>query len=184
MDCEEVIARFYERDSELWNILLTHSQCVASLAERICIAHPELNADVSFVHEAAMFHDIGIIKTSAPDIKCFGSDPYICHGIDGSQMLRSIGLDRHALVCERHTGAGISLAHIIENNLPLPHRDMCPVSTEEKIVCYADKFFSKSKNITTQKSFERAMKSVSKFGEDSKQRFLEMDALFHIPDIV
>jgi len=43
----------------------------------------------------------------------------------------SEGYPKHGLVCERHTGTGITLEMIIKNNLPLPHRDMVPVSMEE-----------------------------------------------------
>ena len=57
--------------------------------------------------------------------------------------MRKEGFPRHALVCERHTGAGISLQSIIDQQLPVPHRDMVPVSLEEQVICFADKFFFK-----------------------------------------
>lgn len=60
---------------------------------------------------------------------------------------------------------------------------MTPQSIEEKIVCYADKFYSKSNNLTEMKSFERALRSVSKYGDESAARFLAMDALLRIPQI-
>ena len=59
-------------------------------------------------------------------------------------LVRSEGYPRHALVCERHTGAGLALEDIIAQNLPVPHRDMLPVSMEEQVVCFADKFYSKT----------------------------------------
>ena len=180
----DIISHYYDEGGKAWEILVTHSRCVADLAVRIAEAHPELGADISFVREAAMLHDIGICKTSAPSIYCFGDADYICHGILGSEMLRSEGLDRHALVAERHTGSGISKEYIAANGLPLPLKDFFPVSIEEQVVCYADKFFSKSKNLTEQKSWERALRSVSKFGEESRLRFLEMDSKLRIEGIV
>lgn len=183
MPPESVIEQFYERGSRLWDILVTHSRCVADLAVAIVDSHPEAGADRGFVFEAAMLHDIGIIGTDAPSIFCFGNRPYICHGTIGAEMLRSVGLPRHALVAERHTGSGLALSYIIENDLPLPRRDLLPVSVEEKIVCYADKFFSKSKRLTEMKSFDRALASCAKYGDDSRDRFLAMDALFRIPII-
>ena len=42
--------------------------------------------------------------------------------------MRKEGFPRHALVCERHTGAGMSLQSIIDQQLPVPHRNMVPVS--------------------------------------------------------
>ena len=180
---EDVIERFYRRGSQLWNILLTHSHAVADLADLIAAQKPELNADAQFVHEAAMLHDIGIVATYAPSIHCQGSLPYICHGVMGRQMLEALGLNRHALVSERHTGSGLSRQYIIMADLPLPHHDMIPVSIEEKIVCYADKFFSKSKKLTEMKDFDRALRSVSKHGDDSARRFLQMDEILRIPII-
>ena len=76
----------------------------------------------------------------------------------------------HALVCERHTGAGMSLQSIIEQDLPIPHRDMVPVSMEEQVICFADKFFSKT-HLDREKSVEKALKSISRYGEDGVIRF-------------
>ena len=83
----------------------------------------------------------------------------------------------HALVCERHTGAGLSLQDIEEQNLPVPHRDMLPVSLEEEIICFADKFFSKTK-LDKEKSLEKARKSVEKHGGNGVQRFDRWCKLF------
>ncbi len=58
--------------------------------------------------------------------------------------MRGEGYPRHALVCERHTGAGLSLEGIIAQDLPVPHREMVPVSLEEQVICFADKFYSKT----------------------------------------
>ena len=115
-------------------------------------------------------HDIGVFLTDADGIHCYGSYPYICHGYLGSELLQKEGYPRHALVCERHTGAGMSLEGIISQNLPVPHRDMVPVSLEEQVVCFADKFFSKT-HLDREKSVEKALKSISKYGEDGVVRF-------------
>ena len=175
-----VISQFYEKGTDLWHILIEHSEAVADLAVRIVDAHPELGADRQFVYEGAMLHDIGIIKTDAAGIHCHGDKPYICHGTLGAEMLRSLGLDRHALVCERHTGAGLSREDIVNQNLPIPHKDLLPVSIEEQIICYADKFFSKSRELRKPKEFDHVLRSVSKYGEESEKRFLAMHEKFCI----
>ena len=144
---------------------------------QIVSLHPELNLDREFIEEAAMLHDIGIIKTDAPGIKCFGTEPYICHGILGAEMLRQEGLPRHARVCERHTGAGLSLNEIVSQNLPLPHQDFLPETLEEQVICYADKFFSKT-HLDREKSIEKAEKSIAKFGEEGLARFKQWEKMF------
>ena len=141
MDPVALIQKYYPDDNApLQYILLRHSADVAEKAAQIAERHPELHLDQRFVYEAAMLHDIGIFRTHAPEIFCLGTEPYIKHGILGRELLDGMGLPRHALVCERHTGAGISAFDIREQQLPLPPRDMLPISIEEKLVCYADKF--------------------------------------------
>lgn len=117
-----------------------------------------------------MLHDIGIFLTDAAPIHCFGKFHYLCHGYLGADLLRGEGLPRHALVAERHTGTGLTLKEIIRRDLPLPHRDMVPVSIEEKIVCFADKFFSKTRP-EEEKTVEQAENSLAKFGQEGVEIF-------------
>lgn len=177
MDALAIINKYYPEGSELRHILLTHSRSVAEKALWIADRHPELDLDRDFLAEAALLHDVGIFLTDAPAIHCFGSHPYICHGYLGSELLLREGFPRHALVCERHTGAGMSLQSILEQQLPVPHREMVPVSLEEQVVCFADKFFSKTK-LDREKSIEKALKSISRYGEDGVRRFLHWCEIF------
>ena len=165
----DIINKYYPGESELKHILLMHSRSVADKALQLADRHPELALDKDFLYEGAMLHDIGIFLTDAASIFCFGDKPYICHGYLGADLMRAEGLPRHALVCERHTGAGLSLAQIIAQNLPVPHRDMLPVSLEEQLICFSDKFFSKT-HLEDERSVEKARKSLEKYGEDGVRR--------------
>lgn len=91
--------------------------------------------------------------------------------------MRKEGYPRHALVCERHTGTGLSLAMIEERNLPVPHRDMRPVSLEEQLICFADKFFSKTK-LTKEKPADKIKQSLSKYGNETVEQFEHWCKLF------
>ena len=170
MDALAIINKYYPEDNELKHILLTHSRSVAEKALWIAERHPELELDRQFLEEAALLHDIGVFLTDAPGIHCHGTHPYICHGYLGSELMQKEGYPRHALVCERHTGAGMSLQSILDQQLPVPHRDMLPVSLEEQVVCFADKFFSKT-HLDREKSPEKVLKSISRFGEEGVLRF-------------
>ena len=171
MNSLEIINKYYTDDNApLRQILLVHSRSVTEKALSLAALHPELNLDTAFIEEAAMLHDLGIFRTDAAGIHCFGTLPYICHGVAGADILRTEGYPRHALVCERHTGTGLTLAQIEENNWPLPHRDMRPVSMEEQLICFADKFFSKTR-LYEEKSPEQARRSLEKFGEHGLQVF-------------
>lgn len=166
----EIIDKYYPGEGELRNILVIHSGSVADKAIHIARLHPELKADEEFLFEAAMLHDVGIFLTDAPGIHCLGEYPYIAHGYLGADLLRKEGFPRHAAVCEHHTGAGLSLADIVHRDLPIPHREMLPETLEEEIVCFADKFFSKTQ-LDVEKSLERARRSVAKFGDEGLARF-------------
>ena len=145
MDPLLLIDKYYPEDNELKRILLKHSRSVADKALAMARKHPELNLDLQFIEEAAMLHDIGIFQTDAEGICCFGKYPYICHGYLGAELVRKEGFPKHALVCERHTGAGLSLQNIIQ-------------------------FFSKSK-LDHEKGIEKARKSVARYGEEGGKRF-------------
>ena len=177
MNALALIDKYYPEENELKHILLTHSRSVADKALALARLHPELKLDLQFIEEAALLHDIGIFLTDADGIHCYGSHPYICHGYLGADLVRKEGYPRHALVCERHTGAGLSLKAIEERNLPIPHREMVPVSLEEQLICFADKFYSKTK-LDKEKSLEKARKSIERHGEEGLEWFDNWCRLF------
>lgn len=148
MNPRTLIDRYYAGHPQARSILLAHSHLVArkavAVAERLRLTS-EPHLDVKFIEEAAMLHDIGILMTDTPALGCYGEGHYITHGVRGAELLGQEGLPRHALVCERHIGVGLSLDDIRIQQLPLPLRDMRPQTLEEVIVAYADLFFSKSR---------------------------------------
>ena len=177
MNPNQIIEQYYSKGSELSNLLILHSENVRDKALAIVQKHPELNADANFISEAAMLHDIGIFMCHAPNIYCSGEHKYIAHGYLGSDLLMSHNLPRHALVCERHTGTGLSVADIQKQHLPLPLRNMIPISIEEQIICYADKFFSKSKPNTTLPA-DTIKKHLKHYGNAQLERFEVWEKIF------
>ena len=164
MDYLSIINKYYpdEEDSEnhsshLRRLLLKHSRQVADRCMEIVKKHRELPVDTQFLEEAAMLHDIGICRCQAPSIHCYGTEPYLRHGQIGGEMLREEGYERHARVCERHTGTG------------LPGFE--PETLEEQIVCYADKFYSKS-HPDRVLTVAEAAQSLEKFGHAGVLKFL------------
>ena len=178
MDYQAIIDKYYPSENELRRILLIHSRQVADRCMKIAKQHPELKLDEEFLVEAAMLHDIGIFQCDAPSIQCFGSEPYICHGAIGGRILREEGWPRHALVCERHTGTGLSREQIERQHLPLSSDGIYePEALEEQVVCYADKFYSKT-HLEHERSVIEAAQSLEKFGEKGVKRFLEWAHMF------
>ncbi|MCD8306004.1 MAG: HD domain-containing protein [Prevotella sp.] len=186
MDVFDIIDRYYGENGALRSILLTHSKRVAEKALRIAGSHPSLAVDTDFVYSAAMLHDIGIIRCNAPDILCRGREPYIRHGVCGAAMLLSgewdgafarDKLERWARVCERHTGTGLTAEEITAQRMPLPASDFLPESVEEKIICYADKFYSK-KHVNEEKPLEKVLRAMKRFSPASYERFLALHEMF------
>ncbi len=178
MDYQSIIDKYYPSENELRRILLVHSRQVADRCLLIARKHPELRLDSEFLEEAAMLHDIGIYRCDAPSIQCFGSEPYICHGVIGGEILRQEGWPRHALVCERHTGTGLSRQQIASQHLPLPPDGQYePESLEEQVVCYADKFYSKTR-LDRERTVVETAQSLEKFGQEGVQKFLKWVDMF------
>ncbi|WP_243371744.1 HD domain-containing protein [Geotalea sp. SG265] len=163
MDAAALLKKYFT-DGEALAIVFEHSRLVAARAREVActLAVP---VDIQFVEEAALLHDIGVCRVHAPKMGCFGSMPYICHGIAGREILEAEGLSRHALVCERHIGVGLTAEDVRRQQLPLPERDMVPLSLEEEIICFADLFYSKNpETVTVMKSRDEVRASLEKFG--------------------
>jgi len=171
-----VLCRHCDPSSRAFEILVTHSVLVTRKARKIALAYlertPDAEIDLELLVEASMLHDIGIVRCHAPDIGCTGDEPYIRHGVLGRQMLEAEGLPAHALVCERHTGAGITADEVRGQSLPLPERDYLPVTIEEKIICVADKFYGKNPaKLWREKSWRKIARRLSRHGDDVTRRW-------------
>jgi len=175
----DILCEYYDRDSKTFEILLKHGEHVAQKAIDVAGRVPHLNPDLKFINEAAILHDIGIFKTNIPQLGCFGAHPYVCHGFLGREILEKAGLPGHALVCDRHMGTGISAEEIAKSGLPIPARDMIPVSIEEQVICYADKFFSKDRNLIVKRNSEKdILRTLESYGNGSAEKFRAWMILF------
>ncbi len=181
MNPTEILAEYYDRRSKTFKILVEHGKQVAEKALMAAEQVSYLKPDLDFIEKAAMLHDIGILETNSPGLGCRGKHPYICHGILGRQLLEKVGVSEYGLICERHVGVGISADDVRQFNLPLPPRDMLPISIEEQLICYADKFFSKNGSNgrkAKQKSVESIVRGLKRYGADKVKRFQKWVEMF------
>lgn len=171
MDYLFLYDKYYPKGTEVRQILEKHSSSVANLALDINSAL-HLGLPPEEVKEAAMLHDIGIFLTNADGIDCHGTEPYLRHGVLGADLLRKEGYPEWcARVAERHTGAGISVDDIEEMHLSLPlDRVLMPETKLERLVCYADKFYSKSGDMK-RKSLARVRQSMARHSQSTVERF-------------
>lgn len=177
MDYQTIIDKYYPAGTRLRDIYLRHCRSVAAEAleiNRRC----RLGLDESRIETAAMLHDIGIFATDAPGIECRGTQPYICHGIIGRELLQAEGIENEiAETAARHTGSGLTPDEIRESGLPLSAEDLCPQTLLQRLICYADKFYSKSGDMK-RKPLEKVRASMARFGAASLHRFDELHRNF------
>ena len=170
-DYQRIIDKYYPAGSPLRDIYMRHCRSVANLALDIA-RRKGLALSPADIEAAAMLHDIGIVRTDAPGIHCHGSEPYLAHGRIGADLLRAEGAtEEYARVAERHTGAGLTPEDVARMSPMLPpDRSYMPQTLLERLVCYADKFYSKSGDMKI-KPLERVRASLAKFGEGASERF-------------
>lgn len=164
----QIIHKYYSDHPQAERILLDHSRLVTRKALKIgrYLQTQGHSIDLQFIAEAAMLHDIGMIMTDTPELGCNGKGPYLQHGIAGKELLEKEGLFKHARVCERHIGIGLTVEEIQQQQLPLPARDMRPETLEEQLICYADLFYCKGKkNRDREKTPAKIRQKLKKYGK-------------------
>ena len=73
--------------------------------------------------------------------------------------------DGESLALGRHIGVGLTVEDVRAQRLPLPERDMSPVTLEERIICFADLFYSKVPGgAHIEKTPEAVRKKLASFG--------------------
>ena len=144
MDYRSIIEKYFKNNEKAQTIYLTHVTLVTQKSLEIAMSLNLGDESIKFIEEAGMLHDIGCCKVDFKEMNCYGNLPYICHMTEGHKILENEGFPKHARVASTHTGVGIWKEDIEAENLPLEMRDYFAESIEEKIISYADLFFSKN----------------------------------------
>jgi uncharacterized protein len=177
------LKKYYSESGITYQALVAHGDAIARKAESLIRRNHELGLDEELIVEAAYLHDIGVSDTHVPSIGCFGSAPYISHGIIGRKRLENEELFRHALIAERHIGVGLTREEIRANRWPLPLRDMKPETVEEEAVCFLDLFFSKTPGRWAQEKSQSSIRqSLTRYGDRHVLVFDRWCGKFREPD--
>lgn len=175
----DIIHKYICPSSPTYPIYIIHCHLVTNKALKIGRRLGLDRAQLRFIEEAGMLHDIGIVNVYSPSLHCYGQFHYLCHGYEGRKILKSEGLPAHGRVAERHTGTGLSKqdlanlqATVSSKKWSAPLRNMLAKTIEEEIISFADLFFSKGGNLWEEKPLARIRKSVRKHGPE-KEAILE-----------
>ncbi|MBN1260614.1 MAG: HD domain-containing protein [Anaerolineae bacterium] len=166
VDYFAIIHKFIPPDSYTYRLYLPHVAAVTAMSIRIARRLGLDEAQLQFIEEAAMLHDIGIVEVKSEWLHCTGTLPYIGHMEAGRKILEAEGLPRHARVAAEHIGVGITREEILALGLPLEPRDIFPATVEEQIISWSDLFFSKVPgSVWYQRSVAEARDLVVRFGD-------------------
>ncbi len=172
VDYFRIIHKYIPPNSPLYQIYLPHVALVTAKALRIASRLGLSHSQCRFIEEAAMLHDIGVVRVAPYCSPTAEQHPYVCHAPFGRAMLEDEGLTFHALVAERHIGVGITREEIIAQGLPLPARDLTPESLEERIIGWADLFYSKHpERLWREASVGDVQQSLAKYGSRQVEVF-------------
>jgi len=149
---------------KFFNLVWTHSEIVKEIAFQLSDSlykRTGIKIDKDLLEVGALVHDIGVYFCIS---KNFNPDRYIYHGWEGEKFLRQQGVDDPLVLrfCSVHLGVGITKEDIKNWKLNLPKQDYIPISLEEEILTYADKFHTKLPKFV---SFEAAREKIAKFGQ-------------------
>ena len=93
------------------------------------------------------------------------------------RMNKRAGMTAADVLAELHTGSGLTAQEITEQGLPLPARDVLPETLLEKLICYADKFYSKSGSME-RKEPATVRASLAAKSPEAAERFDTLRRLF------
>ena len=104
-----------------------HCLAVSALATYLsnifAVSYP---VNIEFVRSAALLHDIGRYKTHHP----------ITHGVEGFNLLATLGYPKEAFICASHILYGLNKAEAEQNGLP--RKDFIPTTFEERLIPLVD----------------------------------------------
>ncbi|MCB0125527.1 MAG: HD domain-containing protein [Caldilineaceae bacterium] len=181
LDYFSIIHRYLAPDSTAYPLYLIHCTLVTKLALEIA-ERLELDAAAQrFIEEAAMLHDIGIVRTQMPVIFCDGALPYLYHLTEGCKLLEAEGLLKHARVAQTHSGIVLTAERLRSVGLTADLIHFIPRSLEEKIINFADLFYSKdSATLWRERSVIEARNSIGKFAPANLALFDEWATTFGV----
>lgn len=152
---------------EYWlDITWTHSKIVLQIARQFVgrLKEKGISIDEESLEQGILLHDIGVYHCFDDELNNdTTSSPYIEHGFIGYEILLAEGFgEKIARFANTHTGIGLTKEDIQNLKINASIKDYIPITLEEEILCFADKFHSKYPAFST---FAEKRGSLLKYGE-------------------
>lgn len=175
----EKLHKKYAPDQELFDLVFIHSQIVLEIANQL-LEKKAQNINKPLIIAGALLHDIGTYPFLL-EIRKTGNAKYYQHSLKSAEILRTEKLPEDlCLLAEHHLGVGLTKEEIMRRDMDLPHKDLMPLTKEERLISYADKFHSKKPQFNSYESYKAFAGS---FGDQNITRFEKLAEEFGIPDV-
>lgn len=166
-----------------FDLIWTHSDIIRKIALRIA-EELEKNRNIKANHElieiGAMVHDIGYYQCFDDELNVDCTVRPILHGFKGAEILENENLSKlWQRFCLVHPATGFTKEDIEREDMPVRLDDYLPITIEEEIVTYADKFHTKYPAFD---SYEDILNKIGKFDPDRKVRFVTLSKKYGIPN--
>jgi uncharacterized protein len=170
-----------KESNQLLEMVWNHCVIVKEIAMLIVdyLEQHHIKANRELVTVGALLHDVGVYKCLSN--KNESLMPYIRHGEEGEKILVEEGYPSEITrFASHHTGVGLTSEDVENQNLPLEKKDFIPVTLEEEIVAYADKFHSKKPCFN---NYESQVEDLKRHNPDNRVKLTNLKKKFGIPDL-
>jgi uncharacterized protein len=171
--------------SEKWlELTFTHTKIVWEICEILIenLEKQNIKINKELLFQGVMLHDLGVYVCFDEDFNPDTNLPeYVYHGFEGYKLILNEGLEEEvARFSCTHTATGLTREDIERENLKVEIKDYIPVSIEEEILCFADKFHTKYPSFNT---YEEQFERIGKFDPNRKVKLDNLKRKFGIPDL-
>lgn len=179
------IERFHHKyapNDKVYNLVYGHCQIVSEISLWCAdnIAH-ETKIDKKLLQAACLLHDVGSYAFFDNDGNNLNDRLYPQHAILGAKILEDEGVDnRITSIVATHVLLGLTKKEIIETPWYLPERGYEPNSVEGQLLCYADRFHSKTPTFNAFDTFHDRLRQNLPL---QAAKFEEWSNRFGMPDI-
>lgn len=170
---------------DVWlELIWTHSEIILKIVQKIVekLRDESISVDIDLLTKGVLLHDIGVYHCYDEDFNPGNNLPqYIEHGYVGYKIILDVDIPEEiARFALRHTATGLTEEDIKKGNLNLPHGNYIPVTLEEEILTYADKFHTKYPSFS---NFGEQKKSLEKYSIRNSIMMDRFALKFGIPDL-
>lgn len=165
-------------------LTFTHTEIVLKIALQFVerLKQQGINIDLNLLTKGIYLHDIGVYSCYDEDVNPDKNLPaYIMHGFIGHQIIKKEGFPEN--VCRfasTHTATGLTKEDIKREKLDVKLKDYIPVTLEEEILCFADKFHTKYPSFNT---FQEQIKRLEKFDPNRRIKMEILKKKFGLPNL-